>query len=71
MVVGTATSSGSLAVARAEQWAFWLEGARRVGVAVYLLSIALGLATIFSALRFQTGRLTELPQEAPLDGAIG
>ncbi len=38
-----------------------LEGSRRLGVAVYLAAIALGLATIIKVLRFQASRVRELP----------
>ena len=38
-----------------------LEGFRRLGVAVYLASIAFGLATIIKVLRFQAIRIRELP----------
>jgi hypothetical protein len=68
IVVGASTSSGSLDLALSEQWAIWLEGVRRIGVAIYLLSIGLGMATIFTAVRFQTARLTELANEPPVDG---
>lgn len=37
-----------------------LEGVRRLGVAVYLTSIAFGLATIVTVLRFQAIRIREL-----------
>lgn len=39
-----------------------LEGFRRLGVAVYLASIAFGLATIIKVLRFQAIRIRELPE---------
>ena len=44
-----------------KSWATWIEGVRRIGVAVYLVSIALGLATIVQVLRFQSARIRELP----------
>lgn len=69
IVVGAQTSSGSVDIVRSEQWALWLEGARRVGVATYLLSIGLGMATIFTAVRFQTARLDELVDEPAIDAA--
>lgn len=43
-----------------------LEGVRRLGVAVYLFAILLGLATIIRVLRFQAVRLRELPREKPV-----
>lgn len=49
------------ALAHSEQWAVWLEGVRRIGVALYLVGITLGLATIITVLRFQTTRVRELP----------
>ena len=44
-----------------EQRFIVLEGIRRLGVAVYLASIAFGLATIIKVLRFQSIRIRELP----------
>ena len=41
----------------------WLEGLRRLGAGTYLVSIALGLATIFTVLGFQATRLRELAYE--------
>lgn len=64
-VAAAAIAGGSsVALASAERWAVWLEGVRRIGVALYLLSITLGLATIIEVLRFQAVRLRELPQES-------
>ncbi len=50
------------ALGRAETWGTWLEGLRRVGVGIYLTSIAFGLATIIKVIRFQTLRMKELAQ---------
>jgi hypothetical protein len=50
----------------ARTWAEWLEGVRRFGASTYLLSIALGLATIFRVLGFQSERLRQLPTEPVL-----
>lgn len=63
VIVGLGLASGDLALAIGEQWAIWLEGGRRVGVATYLLAISLGLATIVVVIRFQTIRLRELSME--------
>ncbi len=63
VIVGIGLASDELALAIGEQWAIWLEGARRVGVATYLLAISLGLAAIVVVLRFQITRLRELPAE--------
>lgn len=41
-----------------------LEGVRRLGVAVFLFGILLGLATIIRVLRFQATRMRQLPEEA-------
>jgi len=38
-----------------------LEGVRRIGVALYLVAIAFGLATIIKVLRFESIRIRELP----------
>lgn len=54
-------SAGTISVADAETTAITLEAVRRLGVAVYLVAIALGLATITKVLRFQAVRLRELP----------
>jgi hypothetical protein len=40
-----------------------LEAVRRIGVAIYLFALTLGLATIVQVLRFQTVRIRELPAE--------
>lgn len=48
-----------------ETWSTALEGLRRFGVATYLVSISLGLATIIQVLRFQSARVRELPEEQP------
>ena len=42
-----------------------LEAVRRIGVAMYLVAIAFGLATIVHVLRFQSIRVRELPDEEP------
>ena len=63
--VGFAIAGGNAdALAQSESWAIWFEGVRRIGVALYLVAIALGLATIIEALRFQVVRLRELPAES-------
>lgn len=46
-----------------ERWFTTLEGARRLGVATYLLGIASGLATIVRVLHFQAIRVRELAGE--------
>jgi hypothetical protein len=61
--VNTAVLNGDAAsVTTIESWSTWIEGVRRLGVAVYLVSIALGLATIAEVIRFQTARILELPE---------
>lgn len=47
----------------AEQRFIVLEGIRRIGIATYLVAIALGLATIIQVLRFQSIRIRQLPDE--------
>lgn len=62
VLIGSAILNDSMwAMSHAEQWAAWLEGARRIGVAVYLFAIGLGLASIVTVLRFQAIRIRELP----------
>ena len=62
--VGLSIAGGNAdALAQTESWGVWLEGVRRIGVALYLVAIALGLATIVEVLRFQAIRLRELPAE--------
>jgi len=64
-VVGASIAGGSTdLLAQSEGWAIWFEAVRRIGVALYLVAIALGLASIIEALRFQAIRLRELPAEA-------
>ncbi|MEW5990449.1 MAG: hypothetical protein AB1736_03770 [Chloroflexota bacterium] len=65
VVVGASIAGGSTdLLAQSDGWAIWFEGVRRIGVALYLVAIALGLATIIEALRFQAIRLRELPAES-------
>lgn len=65
-VAAAAVAGGSAStLADSEQWAIWLEGVRRIGVAVYLFSILLGLASIVTVLRFQSVRIGELAAERP------
>lgn len=65
VAIGGALLSGQVSSATAQTWAEWLEGVRRFGAATYLLSISLGLATIFTVLGFQAIRLRELATEHP------
>lgn len=55
----------SASLADADDRFIVLEGVRRLGVAVFLLGILLGLATIIRVLRFQATRMRQLPEEAP------
>jgi len=67
-VAASAIAGGSsYALNHSEQWSTWLEGARRTGVGVYLLSITLGLASIVEVVRFQAIRIRELPAETRLE----
>ncbi len=64
IVVADAINDGNTGrEATVENWATWIEGLRRFSVAVYLASIALGLATIIRVLRFQAARVREMAQE--------
>ena len=64
VAVGAAILGGDAgALSRAEAWAIGLEAVRRVGVALYLVAIALGLFSIAQVLQFQAIRLRELPGE--------
>lgn len=66
VVIGVSLLNGQVPAASAQVWSEWLEGIRRFGASTYLLSIALGLATIFRVLGFQAQRIRELPGEARL-----
>lgn len=60
-VIAAAIAGGSAwSLEHVEQWSIWLEAARRTGVALYLFSITLGLATIVRVLRFQAIRIREV-----------
>lgn len=59
-VTAAGTASGAISVVDSESTAIALEAVRRLSVAVYLVAIGLGLATITSVLRFQSIRLREL-----------
>lgn len=60
LVVAGQVSSGALSLAGSETAAINLEAIRRIGVAVYLVAITFGLATITRVLRFQAIRVREL-----------
>jgi hypothetical protein len=60
LVVAGQVSSGALGLVDAETAAINLEAVRRLGVAVYLVAITFGLATITRVLRFQAIRVREL-----------
>jgi len=67
IVVADAVTDGNQStIDSVNSWATWVEGVRRFGVAVYLVSAALGLGTIIRVLRFQSLRVRELPDEAQL-----
>ncbi len=55
-----AANAGTWSPESIEQWAINLEGARRVGVSLFLFGIAFGLGTIVTVLRFQGVRIREL-----------
>ncbi len=67
LVLAATVNDGSTSLADSEQWFVVLEGVRRIGVAVYLFAILLGLATISRVLLFQAARVRELPQEPVAD----
>ena len=60
LVVAAQVSSDGISLASAETTAITLEAVRRLGVAVYLVAITFGLATITRVLRFQAIRIREL-----------
>jgi len=60
VVAGTVPSLAEADLVRSEQWAIALEGVRRIGVALYLVGVALGLGTIVTVLRFQAVRIREV-----------
>ena len=60
LAVAGQVASGTLSLAGAENAAINLEAVRRLGVAVYLVAITFGLATITRVLRFQAIRVREL-----------
>lgn len=60
LVVAAQVSSGALSLENSEIAAISLEAVRRIGIALYLLAIAMGLATITRVLRFQAIRVREL-----------
>ena len=62
-VIAGSVSSGTFTLVDSEQAFVWLEGLRRLGVAVYLTAITFGLGTIITVLRFQSRRVRELAAE--------
>ena len=70
VVIGASIAGDSAyAIGHVTQWSIWLEGARRIGIALYLLAISFGLASIITVLRFQSVRVRELAEEVPSEGA--
>lgn len=61
--IAGSVSSGTYTLVDSEQAFVWLEGLRRLGVAVYLTAITFGLGTIITVLRFQSRRVRELAAE--------
>ncbi|MGF1616877.1 MAG: hypothetical protein ACFCU2_03600 [Acidimicrobiia bacterium] len=59
-----ASSIGTWSDTSVEQWSIVLEAVRRIGTAVYLFAITLGLGTIITVLRFQSIRIRQLPSES-------
>lgn len=59
-VTAAGTAAGTISIGDSESTAIALEAVRRMGVAVYLVAIALGLASIANVVRFQSIRLHEL-----------
>lgn len=55
---------GDWSAVTVEQWSIALEAARRVGVAIYLVAIMLGLGSIITVLTFQSRRIRELGSES-------
>jgi hypothetical protein len=66
VVIAIGLAGGTTDLATARTWAEWLEGVRRFGASTYLLAIGFGLATIYTALGFQSRRIRELPAEPKL-----
>ena len=63
-VAGGAVTDGDAGLVQTTQsWGAWVEGVRRLGVATYLLSFALGLYTIVTVIRLQSRRIRELADE--------
>lgn len=60
LVVAGQVATGSISLNRGETAAINPEAVRRLGVAVYLVAITFGLATIIRVLRFQAIRLREI-----------
>ena len=60
IVLGFQILSGGELLGDVEQWSIWLEGFRRIGTALYLFAIVLGLGTIIQVLRFQSIRIREV-----------
>ena len=57
--------SSAASLEDAEQRFIVLEGVRRLGIAMFLVSFLLGLGTIIKVLRVQGIRLRQLPDESP------
>lgn len=67
VVAASIAGGNTTMLSNSEQWAVSLEAVRRIGVALYLFAIMLGLVTILRVIRFQATRMLQLPQEARLE----
>lgn len=61
-----ADGAGASDLQTIDSWGTWVEGVRRLGVAVYLLSFSLGLYTIVNVIRLQSRRIRDLGDEPKL-----
>ena len=66
VVVGVAIAGDSgYALSRSTQWSFWLEGARRTGIALYLLASPSAWPRSSPCRGSRAVRVRELPDEVP------
>ena len=64
ILAGVVDGASASTLRDVQTWSTWLDGLRRFGVSIYLLSFAFGLYTIVNVIRLQSRRIRELNDEA-------
>jgi hypothetical protein len=64
ILAGVVKDASASTIPDVQTWSTLLDGVRRLGVSMYLLSFAFGLYTIVNMIRLHSRRIRELSDEA-------